>query len=331
MDEFDKNTEAKLAAMASGGAKVLVTGGSGYLGSVLVEMLIQRGFHVTVVDNLQYAQNVLFNLFSSGRLKFVRADVTNEKLMADLLQKGDYEFIFPLAAIVGFQQSEHRPEVTWLTNHGAIVNLLKHRKASQKIIFPNTNSGYGATSGQQMCTEDSPLTPISMYSRSKAEAEKAVMASGNAVCFRLATLFGFSPRMRTDLLVNDFVLKALSEKAIILFERNFRRNVLHVRDAARGFLWAMANWESMKNRVYNLGHPDYNFTKEELCQLIKKHIPDLNIFFAEVGEDPDKRNYMVSNERMLKTGFTFKYGLEGGIMELIAGYQSFKDVRFKNF
>lgn len=329
--DFDSVTEEKLAKLAKGKGRVLVTGGSGYLGSVLVEMLLQRGFHVTVVDNLSYSQNTLFNLFHTGRLEFLHADVTNEKFMSELLAKGDYSFILPLAAIVGFPVSEAKPEITWLVNHGAIVSLVKHRKKGQRIIFPTTNSGYGTTSGGELCTEESPLNPISTYGRSKVEAEKAVLAAGDSLTFRLATLFGFSPRMRTDLLVNDFVYKAVNEKTIVLFERKFKRNFLHVRDAARGFLYAMANFDEMSGKAYNLGHPDYNLTKEELCLAIKKQVPTLNIFFSEIGSDPDKRNYVISNERVMKAGFTFKYSLEQGIAELVSGYSAFRDFRFKNY
>ena len=329
--DFADDFEAKLSSMANDGARVLITGGSGYLGSILTEMLVDRGFDVTVVDNLSYSQNTLFNLFSSKSLKFVFGDITNEKFMQKLLSEGNYDYIFPLAAVVGFPVSEQKPEITWMINHGATLTILKHRKKGSRVVFPTTNSGYGITSGEAECTEDSPLNPISTYGKSKVEAEKAVMAAGDSVCFRLATLFGFSPRMRTDLLVNDFVYKAVSEKSIILFERKFKRNFLHVRDAARGFLWAMGNWEKMKGNTYNLGHPDYNISKDELCQLIKKRVPALNIFYAEIGSDPDKRNYVVSNARVLATGFAFNHSLEAGIDELVRGYEAFRDYRFKNY
>ncbi|MCX6771194.1 MAG: NAD(P)-dependent oxidoreductase [Candidatus Micrarchaeota archaeon] len=329
--EFSGEVEKKLSFMAEKGTKVLITGGSGYFGSVLTEMLIDRGFEVTVVDNLSYSQSTLFNLFYSGKLTFIFGDVTSEKFMEKLLSEGKYDFIFPLAAVVGFPVSEQKPEITWMINNGAIGSLLKHRKKGQKIIFPTTNSGYGITDGKSECTEDSPLNPISTYGRSKVAAENAVSAAGDSICFRLATLFGFSQRMRTDLLVNDFVYKAVKEKSIILFERKFKRNFLHVRDASRAFLWAMVNWEAMKNRTYNLGHPDYNISKEGLCLLIKKRVPGLNIFHAEIGQDPDKRNYVVSNARVLSTGFTFKYTLEAGIDELARGYEAFRDYRFKNY
>ena len=331
MEDFPEETEEKLRAMAASGTSILITGGSGYVGSILTEMLVMRGFSVTVVDNLAYTQNTLFNLFSSGRLKFIYGDVTDEKLMAKVMREGNFDFIFPLAAVVGFPISEQKPEITWLTNHKAILTILANRKPHQKIIFPNTNSGYGTTTGEVYCTEESPLTPISTYGKSKAEAEKAIMASGNAITFRLATLFGFSPRMRTELMVNNFVWKAVTDKGVVLFERSFKRNFLHVRDASRAFLFAMVNWDGMKDSIYNLGHPDYNLSKEELAKLIQKQVPDFNIFYAEIGQDPDKRNYIVSTDKIRKTGFTFKYGLEDGVKELLYGYGAFKDFRFKNY
>lgn len=327
--EFDFLTETKLLSLGEK-TRILVPGGAGYLGSVLTEMLVQRGFDVTVIDNLDYAQNTLFNLFHYKNLKFVYGDITNYEFMKNHMIRNKYDYILPLAAVVGFPVSEHKPEVTWLVNHEAVKTILKFRGGA-RIIFPTTNSGYGATDGKSECTEDSPLNPITPYGKSKVAAEQEVAKDGDYVCFRLATLFGFSPRMRTDLLVNDFTHKAVNEKAIILFERTFKRNFLHVRDAARGFLWAIANWETVKNRTYNLGHPEYNLSKDELCQLIKKRVPALNIFYAEIGSDPDKRNYIVSNARILSTGFNFKYSLEDGIDELVRGFEAFRDSRFKNF
>jgi len=330
LNDFDQRTEREIMKLAENGANILVTGGCGYLGCVLVEMLVQRGFNVTVVDNLSYGQNTLFNLFYTGKLKFIYGDVTNEKFIAELLAKNKYDYIFPLAAIVGFPISEIKPELTWMVNYKAIEYILNHRKDS-RIIFPTTNSGYGTTTGEIYCTEESPLNPISTYGKSKVAAEKAIMEKGNAICFRLATLYGFSPRMRLDLLVNNFVYRAVTEKTLVLFERKFKRNFAHVRDAARGFIWAMVNWEKMKDRVYNLGHPEHNISKEELALIIKKYVPDLNIFYADIGSDPDKRNYIVSSERLLSTGFKFNYPLDKGIQELIEGYNAFKDFRFKNY
>ena len=310
---------------------VLVTGGSGYLGSILVEMLVNRGFRTTVVDNLQYGQNTLFNLFNRDNFDFIYGDVTNEALIKNLLAKNSYDFILPLAAIVGYPVSEDKPELTWDVNYRAIATMLKHRKKGSKIIFPTTNSGYGTTTGEVECTEESPLNPISIYGRSKVAAEKDIMDSGNAIALRLATLFGFSPRMRIDLLVNDFVLKAFTEKTIVLYERKFKRNFLHVRDASRAFIWCMYNWEKMGDNIYNLGHPDYNITKEELVGYIKKQVPNLGVFYSEADHDPDKRNYIISNDKILSTGYKCKYSLEFGISELLKGYRAFRDFRFKNY
>ena len=329
MNEFSEEQEQKIKELAKD-TTILITGGAGYLGSVLVEMLLDRGFKVVVLDNLTYFQKPFFNLFSNPNFEFIYGDVTNEKFMQDLLQKREFDYIFPLAAIVGFPISEIKPEITWLINYKAITFLLNHRKNS-KIIFPTTNSGYGTTESTKVCTEDSPLNPISTYGKSKVAAEKAVMESKESICFRLATLFGFSPRMRTDLLVNDFVYKAIKDKSIVLFEKEFKRNFAHVKDASRGFIWGMLNWEKMKNKVYNLGHPDYNLTKEELALKIKEYVPDLHISYAKINSDPDKRNYIVSNERLLSTGFKFKYSLEDGIKELIRGYNAFKDFSFRNY
>jgi nucleoside-diphosphate-sugar epimerase len=329
--DFEDNEEANLKKMAEAGVSVLITGGSGYLGSILTEMLVQRGFKVTVIDNLFYSQNTLFNLLHNDNFTFIYGDVTNERFMEKFLMRSNFDFIIPLAAIVGFPASEQKPELTWQVNYNAILTILKHRKREQGIIFPTTNSGYGSTTGEVECTEESPLTPISTYGKSKVDAEKAIAKSGNYVCFRLATLFGFSPRMRTDLLVNNFVEKAVEDKTIVLFERNFKRNFLHVRDASRAFIYTMLNWDNMKNNTYNVGHPNYNISKDDLCKMIKKEVPDLNIFYSEIGSDPDKRNYIISNERILSKGFTFKYGLEEGIAELIYGYEALRDYRFKNY
>lgn len=327
--DFNEDIEKKLSRMAKDGTRILVTGGAGYLGSILVEMLINRGFNVTVIDNLLYSQNTLFNLFHSNRLKFIYGDVTSKDFIKKIFQE-KYDFVFPLAAIVGFPVSESKPEITWMLNYQAIVDMFEVC-GDARIIFPTTNSGYGITAGETYCTEEDPLNPISVYGKSKVAAEKAIMERGNAICYRLATLFGCSPRMRTDLLLNNFVYKAVTDKVLVLFERHFKRNFAHVRDGARGFLWGMANWDNMKNNIYNLGHPDYNISKDELALLIKKYVPNLNIFYSEIGQDPDKRNYIISNEKLLKTGFIFNYSIDDGIKELISGYEAFRDYRFKNY
>ncbi len=309
--------------------KILVTGGSGYLGSVLVEHLLDKGYEVTVLDNLIYNQNSLLQFCHDTNFKFVFGDVRDEALLKKIVPEAD--FIIPLAAIVGAPASEKHPQTTTSVNYDSIALLNKLRdKNKQKVIFPTTNSGYGTTTGEIYCTEESPLNPISLYGRTKVDAEKELLGSHNTITLRLATLFGFSPRMRTDLLVNDFVQKALKDKTLVLFEKDFKRNYLHVRDAARCFIHCIENFDKMKNNAYNVGLPDANLSKEELAILIKKFVPSLYIHYAEIGSDPDKRNYIVSNDKLLKTGFKFEYSLEEGIKELIKGYSMLRDNHYRN-
>lgn len=329
--DFDLTTEKQLRELAEKTGNILITGGSGYLGSVITEMLVRRGFEVTVLDNLSYSQNTLFDLMSFPNFHFVFGDVSNKQYMKDFLKKKKIEILIPLASIVGFPVSEQKPELTWQINHEAIVHMLENLTKDTKIIFPCTNSGYGLTTGEVECTEETPIAPISTYGKSKVAAEAAILAFNNSVSFRFATLFGFSQRMRTDLMVNDFVLKAVRDRSIVLFERKFKRNFLHVRDAGRLFLWSMLHWDEMKNNVYNAGHPDYNLNKEELCNIIKEKITDFNVFFGEIASDPDKRNYIISNDKVLSTGFEFRHSLPSGIDELIKGYEAFRDYRFKNY
>ena len=329
--DFDSRTEARLNELAMNTGDILITGGSGYLGTVITEMLVHRGFRVTVLDNLNYSQNTLFNLMHRENFNFIYGDVTNKSFMEEILKKNSFDYIIPLAAIVGFPISEQKPELTWLVNHTSIVDMLHIIGKETRLIFPSTNSGYGLTTGQVECDENTEIAPVSTYGKSKVEAEKEIMRHGNSVSMRFATLFGFSQRMRTDLMVNDFVLKAVRDKSIVLFEKKFKRNFLHVRDAARCFLWSMLNWEKMRNEVYNVGHPDYNLNKEELCQLIKEKVPDFQVFYGQVGSDPDKRNYIISNKKILSTGFDFRYPLDRGIEELVRGYNAFRDYRFRNY
>jgi nucleoside-diphosphate-sugar epimerase len=309
-------------------ARILITGGAGYLGTVFTEHFLNSGYEVTVLDNLMYNQTSLFHLCHRPEFKFVCGDVRNTEVMKELLK--DQDIIIPLAAIVGAPACNKNPEVTEAINLNSIRELIKLKSPEQKIIFPTTNSGYGTKSGEVHCTEESPLEPISLYGKTKVMAEKELLEGGNAITLRLATIFGFSLRMRLDLLVNDFVYKAFKDRYIVLFEKDFKRNFLHIRDAARCFEHCIENFDSMKNEAYNVGHPDENISKEELCLKIKKHIPDFFITSSEINEDPDKRNYIVSNDKILKTGFTFEYPLERGIKELIKGYQILRDNQFKN-
>ena len=313
------------------GMKILVTGSNGYIGSVLCEQLIDAGHSVIAIDNLEHEQNSLAHLFHTGKLKFIHGDVTSDSFMEKTLKNEKYDFIIPLAAVVGFPLSEFKPEYAAMVNVEQICSILayKHKKAG--IIFPNTNSGYGNAKGGE-CTEESPLNPSSAYGKTKCQAERIITANcDNYVVFRLATVFGMSPRIRTDLLVNNFVWKAVHDKSLVLFERKFTRNFVHVRDVCRAFIFAIDNWKKMKNNIYNLGHPKFNITKLKLAEMIKKEVPDLEIIFREGRTDPDKRDYIISNAKILATGFKFEYPLDRGIKELIEGYKSMKNTKFQNW
>jgi nucleoside-diphosphate-sugar epimerase len=318
-----------MASNSKSKPKILITGGAGYVGTVLTEHLLNEGYRVTVLDSLIYNQNSLLAFCHNKNFEFVYGDCRDEALLRRVVP--GFDFILPLAAIVGAPASEKHAQTTISVNYEAIVLLNKIRdKARQKIIFPTTNSGYGTTTGEVFCTEESPLNPVSLYGQTKVDAEKELLASPNVITLRFATLFGFSPRMRTDLLVNDFVYRAIRDKSIVLFEKDFKRNFLHVRDAARCFLHCIENFEKMKNNAYNVGLPDANISKEQLALKIKEFIPGLYIHNAEIGSDPDKRNYIVSNDKIGATGFTFRYSLEDGIRELIKGYSILRDNHYKN-
>ena len=311
--------------------KILCTGGAGYLGSILCEQLLALGHEVIVIDNLEVGQTPFFHLFHTGKLKFIYGDVTNKAFMKKILETEDYEYIAILAAVVGFPLSSFKPEYTEMVNVGQVKSILKWKKEGTKILFPMTNSGYGNAGGKE-CTEESPLKPTSIYGKTKCEAENLIVNSKSEyVIFRFATLFGCSPRQRLDLMVNNFVWKAVHDKSLILFERRFLRNFLHVQDAARVFLHAIDHWDSMHNQIYNVGNDSYNITKLELAELIQKEIPDLVIIEREGKTDPDKRDYRVSNAKILATGFRCKYSVPDGIKELIEGYKSMHDRRWQNF
>ena len=242
----------------------------------------------------------------------------------------DKDVIIPLAALVGAPLCDRNIEAARSTNLGAIELLLKFRNSKQRILFPNTNSGYGVGESGKYCTEDSPLRPITLYGITKVEAEQAILESGNAICYRLATVFGMSPRMRIDLLVNDFVYRAVNDRTVVIFEGHFKRNYIHIRDIARVFLHGMQNFETVKNEVYNVGLDDANLSKLELCEKIKQHLPNFVYLEAPIGEDPDKRDYIVSNEKILGTGFVPEYSLDDGICELIKGYTILNNSKYSN-
>ncbi len=299
--------------------KILVTGGAGYIGSVLIELLLEKGYKVTCLDNLSFGYNSLIHLITNPNFEFIYGDVRDEELLRRIVP--EFDIIIPLAAIVGAPQCELNPIDAKLINTDSIIILNKIRTGKQKLIYPNTNSGYGTTDGQLFCTEDTSLTPISIYGKTKCEAEKNLLNSGkDAIVLRLATVFGVSPRMRTDLLVNHFVFKAASDGYLVVFEKDFKRNYVHVRDAARCFLHCIENFEKMKNRAYNVGLDSANLSKQELVEKIKKYYPNFDITYKEIGKDPDKRNYIVSNKRIMDSGFECRYDLDYGIKELKKAY-----------
>jgi len=298
--------------------KILVTGGAGYIGSILVPRLLQEKHSVTVLDNFLYNQFSLLGHCYNKNLEIVRGDARDKTLLKNLLK--DVDVIIPLAAIVGVPACERDKIMAKTVNFDAIGLLSELRSKNQIVIFPTTNSGYGIGQEGIFCTEETPLNPISLYGRLKVDAEKLLLDSGNVVTFRLATLFGLSSRMRMDLLVNDFVWRALRDRFIVLFEAHFKRNYIHIRDVANVFVFSLEHFDNMKNEPYNVGLSDANLSKFELCQKIKEHLPDFYIFISELGKDPDKRNYIVSNEKIEKKGFKPKFSLDAGIEELIKGY-----------
>ncbi len=309
--------------------KILVTGGAGYIGSVLVPELLRAGHEVTVIDNFLYNQSSLLDVCNFKTLTVVRGDARNEALVKKHVEGKD--FIIPLACIVGAPACDADPVAARTINLEAIQMILRLRKPEQKIIFPNTNSGYGRMQeGVAYCDETSALDPVSLYGKLKVQAELEVLASKNAITFRLATVFGSSPRMRMDLLVNDFVYRALIDRTAVLFEPHFKRNYIHVRDVVRAFMHGMENFETMKNEPYNVGLSDANLSKSELCEEIKKQLPKFVYIESPIGEDPDKRNYIVSNAKIEKTGFMPQYSLQDGIAELIKTYQVVQRNDFTN-
>lgn len=308
--------------------QVLVTGGAGFIGSVLCGQLLDCGYKVTVLDNLLYKQKSLFHLCHKPNFDFVYGDARNEKLLRDLLKKADV--IIPLAAIVGAPACDQDPMLATSVNLEAIKTLNNLRSKDQLVIYPTTNSGYGTKSGDVFCTEDTPLQPISLYGKTKSDAEALLLKSSNTITLRLATVFGMSPRMRLDLLVNHFVFVALKDGYIVIFEKDFKRNFIHIRDVADCFIYCIENFKNMKGKPYNAGLEDANLSKEELALRIKKHLPNFYIHFAKIGSDPDKRNYVVSNKRLKDAGFIAKNSLDEGIKELIKGYQMMHREEFKN-
>lgn len=300
--------------------KILITGGAGYLGSVITKKMLEEGHEVIVLDKLIFNQTSLLGYTYTSKFRFVYGDVRNEILLEKLCNEVDV--IIPLAAIVGFPACDADPKLAKEINFQQIVNIVKFTNGKgKKILYPNTNSGYGLGLGQTECTEESPLTPISIYGQTKCDAENFLKTSTDAIIFRLATVFGVSPRMRTDLLVNDFTYKAITDKYIVVFEKTFKRNFIHIRDVASVFCFMLKNYDKYKGEIFNIGLSDANLSKQELLEKIQTHVKDFAVSYNDYYEDPDKRDYIVSNEKVESTGWKPDWDLDMGIKELIMAYQ----------
>ena len=308
--------------------RVLITGGAGYVGSVLCARLLAAGHRVTVLDRLDHGQASLLHLCDHDGFEFVFGDVRNEPLVRSLVAAHDV--IVPLAAIVGAPACDLSPAEAKAINFDAIAMMDRLRSKEQLVVYPTTNSGYGTKSGDVFCTEDTPLEPISLYGRTKVDAENHLLQSGGAITLRLATLFGLSPRMRLDLMVNHFTWAAVKDRYLVIFEAHFKRNYLHVQDMADCFVHCIAHRDRMIGRAFNVGLDKANLSKGELAELIQEHVPEFYVHFAEIGQDPDKRNYIVSNQRLREAGFEAKRSLDQGVTELIRGFRMIRGGPLKN-
>jgi nucleoside-diphosphate-sugar epimerase len=308
--------------------KILITGAAGYIGSVLIPILLQKGHEVIAVDNFMYKQTSLLECCHFDKFTLINGDVRNTDLIEKQLKKVDA--IFPLACLTGAPLCDKDPITARAVNFEAIKTIMAKRNHDQMVIFPTTNSGYGVGEEGIHCTEETPLRPVSLYGQLKVEIEKNILESGNSITFRFATVFGVSPRMRLDLLVNDFTYRAYYDRFIVLFEAHFKRNYLHVRDAARAFIFGLENFEQMRGEAYNVGLSDANISKAQLCEVIKEQLPNFYFTEAEIGEDVDKRDYIVSNKKIEAAGFKTEHSLSYGIKELIKGFQIIQKSRFGN-
>ena len=307
---------------------ILVTGGAGYIGSTMIPDLLAAGHKVVVLDNFVFEQASLNHVCHNPNFSVVKGDIRIENVISPLMKKAD--IIIPLAALVGAPLCSLDPVGAKTINHDAIKLMIKLLSRDQIVLMPTTNSAYGTGDENNFCTEESPLRPISQYAIEKVAIEKELMQRENAISFRLATVFGMSPRMRIDLLVNDFTYRAVNDRFVVLFESYFKRNYVHVRDVSRAFQHAIDNYDKMKGQIYNVGLSEANVSKKELCIAIQKQVPDFTFIDAPVGKDPDQRNYIVSNEKIETTGFKTIMSLDAGITELIKGYSMIKNSKYGN-
>lgn len=308
--------------------KILITGGAGYIGSIMVPRFLELGHEVTVLDTFPRGNTELAAVCANEKFTPVKGDARDTRLLDELVPKADV--LIPLAALVGAPLCKLDPIAAKSLNQDAVTDLVKRTSKTQRVVFPVTNSGYGVGESGKFCTEESPLRPISLYGVTKVEAERAVLENGNGVTLRLATVFGMAPRMRLDLLVNDFTWRAVTDRAVVIFEGHFKRNYIHVRDVVKGFEHAIGNFDRMRGQAYNLGLSDANLSKIELCQKIQQQVPDFVYLEAPIGEDPDKRDYIVSNEKVEATGWRPDWSLERGIAELLRGYRMLRNARYSN-
>ena len=307
---------------------ILVTGGAGYIGSILVPSLLSKGHKVNVIDNFLFGQQSLLDCCNNENLEIIRGDVRDQNLLLREINKADC--ILPLACLTGAPICSKDPFGAKQINFDQIKFIAENKSKDQMLIFPCTNSGYGVGEEGVFCDENTPMRPVSLYGKLKVEIDSYLLNRGDSVTFRFATIFGASPRMRLDLLVNDFTYRAIVDKTVVLFEPHFKRNYLHVRDATQAFVHTMDNYSKMVGEPFNVGLSDANLSKKELCDRIKIEIPNFQYVISEIGKDPDQRDYIVSNEKIEATGFKTKTSLNEGIQELIKSFQIIRRNQFSN-
>jgi nucleoside-diphosphate-sugar epimerase len=301
---------------------ILITGGAGYVGSMLIQKIFESDIEfdkLTVLDNLMYRQTSLTQFCYHDKFEFIQGDVRHREEFLPLVQKADV--IIPLAAYVGFPACDRDVEAATKVNFEQIKFIIENTSRDQKIIYPNTDSAYGQTDGGEYCTEETPLVPTSHYGRTKTQSEYALRDANRGIVLRLATVFGIAPRIRLDLLINDFTFKAVTDGYIVLFERHFKRNFVHVQDVATAFIFMLKNYEKYNGEVFNVGNTEANMTKLELCETIQKHVPKFSINVEEFNTDPDKRNYVVDNSKLENEGWSCEFSVDDGIRELIKAYR----------